>query len=30
MNLLEADIGVEYIIKDINTDNDEVDTLHYY
>lgn len=27
MNLLEADIGVEYIIKDINTDNYEVDTL---
>lgn len=27
MNLLEADIGVEYIIKDINTDYDEVCTF---
>lgn len=27
MNLLEADIGVEYIVKDINTDYDEVCTL---
>ena len=27
MNLLEADIGVEYIVKDVNTDDDEVDTL---
>ena len=27
MNLLDADVGVEYIIKDINTDDDEVDTL---
>lgn len=27
MNLLEADVGIEYIIKDINTDYDEVSTL---
>lgn len=27
MNLLEADIGVEYIVKDINTNDDEVDML---